>query len=391
MAPRETIGAALRGHDNALGLLRLLFASLVLFTHAFPIGAFGAEPTWLVSRGQATLGSIAVLGFFAISGYLIAKSGMSADVMQFMWRRVLRIFPAFWVLLIVTAFAVGPVVWVLEGNALGDYFSRVPMSPYSFLTHNFTLQVQHYGIRDLLLETTPYGEATGTSALNGSIWTLAYEWLCYLVVATLLLIGVLRRARLVVPLMTLAVFAVMGLVDLFPKGAVALVPVLADTQLPQLVATFLVGSCIAVYSRDVPFDDRYALIAGAVLVSTFLLGGWKYLGVIAFAYLCLWAGARIRGPLAKVGSRNDYSYGVYIYGFLVQQLLAFAGAHRLGYLPFVLLSFIGSLACGWLSWHLVEKHAMRAKDWGPGRGIVYWRERGRRRGERRRAPDGASA
>ena len=58
--------------------------------------------------GQASLGSLAVGGFFAISGYLIAKSGMSSDVVQFMWRRILRIFPAYWLVLLVTAFLIGP-------------------------------------------------------------------------------------------------------------------------------------------------------------------------------------------------------------------------------------------------------------------------------------------
>jgi peptidoglycan/LPS O-acetylase OafA/YrhL len=66
---------------------------------------------------------------------------------------------------------------------------------------------------------------------------------------------------------------------------------------------------------------------------------------------------------------------VYIYGFLVQQLLSWLGVNRWGYLPYVFVSLVISFAFAWLSWHGIEKHAMSLKDRGPGRGIPHWRDR----------------
>jgi peptidoglycan/LPS O-acetylase OafA/YrhL len=74
-----------------------------------------------------------------------------------------------------------------------------------------------------------------------------------------------------------------------------------------------------------------------------------------------------------IGAKNDYSYGVYIYGFLVQQVTAYLGWYQLGYLPWVAICLVLSFGCAWISWHLVEKRAMSLKNWGPGRGVAHWR------------------
>ena len=76
-----------------------------------------------------------------------------------------------------------------------------------------------------------------------------------------------------------------------------------------------------------------------------------------------------------IGQKNDYSYGVYLYGWVMQQVLAFLGVASLGYWPFAILSLIAAFGCAWVSWHLVEKQALRLKSWGPGRGIQHWWDR----------------
>lgn len=378
--PRSSIGEALRGTYNSLGFVRLVLASLVIFDHAFPLGGYGEDPFWAVTRGQASLGSIAVAGFFAISGYLIAKSGMTADVVQFMWRRVLRIFPAYWGALLVAAFAIGPVIWVLDGHAFLDYFSFGPNGPFHYFAVNWTLNIGTYGVYDLFGETTPYGRSIGgASALNGSLWTLIYEWTCYLIIGALVAFGVLARARIVVPLLTLLLFA-LQIVYLVDPGVVgAIFPFFADGYRLNLTMTFLFGSCIAVYSKDIPFDDRLGVLSGLLMLLTLRYGGFTLIGLAAGAYFVLYLGARLGGPLRKVGARNDYSYGVYVYGFLVQMTLAYFGVHEWGYVPYVLAALLVSFGLAWLSWHGVEKRAMALKDWGPGRGWRHWYDRVRSR------------
>lgn len=374
-----SISAALKGHRNSLGLLRMILASLVIVDHAFPLGGYGIDPFWNVTNGQASLGSIAVLGFFAISGYLIAKSGMSADVVQFVWRRALRIFPAFWLVLLVAAFLVGPVIWMLEGRPFFDYFTLAHNGPVAYIVKNAGLQIGTYGIYDLFATTTPYGHEVGASVFNGSLWTLIYEWQCYMIVAVLVLFGVMIRARIIVPLMAGLLGIVAIAAQLGSDEVQDFIPLLADPQLLGLTFTFLVGSTIAIYSKKVPFDDRLGILAGIVLVLSFRLGGFGTVGVVAGSYFVLYLAARLPKQVQWIGAKNDYSYGIYVYGFLVQQVLAYFGVYRLGYVPFVLIALIITAGCAWVSWHLVEKRALALKDWGPGRGWRYWYDRARDR------------
>lgn len=386
---QASLGDALRGHRNSLGLLRLVLASVVIFHHSFPLGGFGPDPLLALTHQQATLGSVAVAGFFAISGYLIAKSGMNADLLQFMWRRSLRIFPAFWGVLLFAALIVGPAIWLLDGHSLAQYFSFGGGSPFSYLRANWDLSIGSYGIRDIFVDTTPYGQETHASVLNGSIWTLIYEWTCYLLIAVAVAFGVLVRAKVLVPIFTAVLLALQIVESVDPELFASALPAI-DPVLVHLALTFMCGAVLAVYSKRVPFSDWLGALAGAVVLLTLAFGGFEVLGVAAAAYLVLYLGARLGGPLRAVGTKNDYSYGVYVYGFLVQQVLAYFGVYRWGYLPFSIIALVVTFGLAWLSWHAIEKRAMALKDWGPGRGWRHWYERAREWGARRR-PQAAPA
>lgn len=320
-----------------------------------------------------------MLGFFAVSGYLVTKSGLGNDGMQFIWRRFLRIFPGFWAVLIFGAFVVGPSVYLLEGRSLTDYFSLAPGGPITYLTANATLQIGQYGINDVFAGN-PFG-----GPINGSIWTLAYEWLCYLLVMVLVFAGVLAKARLVVPIITafLAVFQLMNIV--MPGALAEMIPLLGDPWRVNFAFIFFIGGCIALYSDRVPYSVPLGVFAIVFSLVTLRVGGFNTMGFIAFAYAVLFLAAWLPQRLQRVGAVNDYSYGVYLYGWVVQQYLAYLGVHLWGYWPYVLLSLVGAFGLAWLSWHLVEKQAMKLKDIGPGRGIAYWRARGVARREQRRA------
>lgn len=346
---------------------------MVIVDHAFPLGGFGKDPFWGFTRGQASLGSIAVAGFFAVSGYLIAKSGLHGDVVQFLWRRILRIFPAYWLVLLLTAFAVGPILWILSNGTLTSYFGGEGQTPYFYISSNWTLQIGTYGIYDLLANTTPYGLEVGASALNGSLWTLIYEWRSYLIIAFLVTFGILTRARVVVPMLTAFFFVLLILLNLNSGVEQSLVPTfLGDQYMVTLGFTFLVGSTIAVYSKEIPFDSWIGAFSGILMLVTLRWGGFSTIGTIAGVYFVLYLAARLPKKVQWVGQKNDYSYGIYIYGFLVQQVLAFFGMYKWGFWPYVLTAWAVTFVCAYFSWHVVEKWAMKLKDIGPGRGIVFW-------------------
>ncbi|WP_100814097.1 acyltransferase family protein [Microbacterium lacus] len=374
--PDHSLGRALDGHRNSLGLLRLALATLVIFDHAFPLGGFGEDPFWQYTRGQTSLGGIAVGGFFVISGYLIVKSGASADIIQFLWRRVIRIFPAFWGVLAFGAFVVGPLAWLRRGSELSDYFVWTSNGPFAYITANWTLTINNYGILDVF-SGTPYGQQLGgASVLNGSLWTLAYEWGCYMLVAVLAIAGVLSRARIIVPVLTGLVLVAQAISLAAPGSIAQVLPLLGDPQVLFLALAFLVGSTFGIYSDTVAFDDRIGIGAIAVFIATALTGGFLTLGIVAGGYAVLYLAARLPRSVQWIGARNDYSYGVYVYGFLVQQSLAAAGANQWGYVPYVSLTIVITFGLAWLSWHCLEKHALALKSWGPGKGLPWLLRRG---------------
>lgn len=367
-----TLAEGLAGRNNALGLIRLLLATAVIISHAFPLSGRGDDPFSRWALGQENLGGVAVAGFFAISGYLIAKSGTRNDIVQYLWARVLRIFPAFIAVLLVGAVVVGPIVWLMMGRPLETYLTRAPGGPLTYLTDNWSLGITQYGILDVFASTTPYGRMMHGSFLNGSLWTLAYEWFCYVMIGVLVLFGLLSRFKVIVPVLTAAVFAlqVVRLAD--PAGLPAVVPWMADPLRINLVFTFLLGSCLAMYSKKIVVDDRLGIFCAAVTVYTLFRGGFHVVGLPAFAYALLWLAVRLPGWAKRIGSKNDYSYGIYLYGFLVQQFLAFLGVVHWGYIPYVVASVIVAAACAYVSWHVLERPALSLKDWGPGRGARYW-------------------
>jgi peptidoglycan/LPS O-acetylase OafA/YrhL len=375
-----SLGQALNGSNNSLGLLRFVLASVVIFHHTYPLGGYYPDPFATLTRGQSSLGSLAVAGFFGISGYLIAKSGMGSDVVQFMWRRTLRVFPAYWVVLLVTAFVAGPLVWLGLGREFADYFTTGPGGPFHYFTANWTLTIGTYGIHDLLAETTPYGREINGSVFNGAIWTLYYEWFCYLIIAVLVTFGVLKKARIIVPVLA-GFFLLMQVLAMATPGAVgAVIPALADPYKVSLGLTFLVGSTLAVYSKQIPFDNKLGVFSALVLLLSLRYGGFATVGTVAGVYFVMYLGARLPRQLHWIGAKNDYSYGIYIYGFLVQQLTAHLGWYSLGFFPYAFIALALTFCLAFLSWHLVEKRAMALKNWGPGRGWHYWydRVRGRR-------------
>jgi peptidoglycan/LPS O-acetylase OafA/YrhL len=150
---------------------------------------------------------------------------------------------------------------------------------------------------------------------------------------------------------------------------------IGDPLAVNLSLAFLWGSCLAMYGHRIRVDDRLGILAVVLVVASYLTVGFGFIGLPALAYALMWAAVRLPERLKRIGSRNDYSYGIYLYGFLMQQLFAFFGWYEWGYLPYVAVSLVAATAFAMASWHLLEKRALALKDRGPGRGVPYWMDR----------------
>lgn len=326
----KTLGTTFDPRANALNLIRLLLAGTVIVWHSFPLG--GSDIAWAPAR--RILSEVGVDGFFAISGYLIVASWVrTPDWRRFLRARALRILPAFWICLMVTALVIAP----LTAGALG-------LDNVLYVLKNAALWIFQYDIAG-----TPAG-VPYEAAWNGSLWTLAWEFLCYLGVLVLGVTGMLRR-QLTLPIL-------FGLALL---GAAVTTTGLVDNNYIHLASRFglmfLAGAVVWQVRERLPV--RRDLVVGAVLVlaAATLTPNYRILAALPLAYLVLLAGSCLRAPRFRL--RNDISYGVYIYAFPVQQVLATVGAYRLGVGAYAFLAVLGTVPLAVLSWFLVEKPMMR--------------------------------
>jgi len=380
---RPVFGSVFDPRHNSLNFLRLFFATLVIVDHADSVGYLKVFPL----IGNVALGTVAVFCFFGISGFLIAGSAARNRIDHFLWQRILRIFPAFWVCLIVTAFVFGPIFWLHTSaelhrhGGLSTYFNT-PTGPLRYLYHDALLRMNQNSIS---------GTPVEFGVWNASLWTLFYEFMCYLVLGVLAVIGLLKRP-VVVLWLTAAVIVV--------EVALAVPQVHLNFDVGKLlsfVPIFLVGALLYLYRHRIP--DSGLLALGSLAL--FLVGCWVPLGGPALvftgvnngpalfapflAYPVLWLGVHL--PLQKVGARNDYSYGMYIFAFPAQILLVIWGLNRWGDGVFTVLSIVATIPLAVASWWLIERHALKLKSHGP---AEMWHAILRRRSRsdgRPRSPD----
>lgn len=330
----------LSGRRNSLNAVRLAMAVLVIVSHSWWLGGHGPDPT--IAGGK--LGAWAVVVFFGVSGYLVTLSRLrSGGNIEFSRARFLRIIPGLAVCLMVIAFVMAPLAALLGRRTYST------LEATSFVLGNLSLfgtQLGNFPIGSTL------ADVPGADQWNSPLWTLFWEVLCYA------LVGVFSTLR--PQLFRVAIVIIFG----FVMGALALnVMALGPTGGPLgrilcPIATFLAGSILCLYRARVSMSREVAMCASAVLVLSYFSGTFIALCPLPMAYLILWLGS---SPVFhRIGSRHDISYGMYIYGWPVQQLLALIGLHTM--VPLGVLAVISVLATAplaWLSFVLVEAPAQR--------------------------------
>jgi peptidoglycan/LPS O-acetylase OafA/YrhL len=259
-----------------------------------------------------------------------------------MWRRFLRIFPGLWACLIVTVTLFVSIALFDEGKGI---FSGLA-SRASYVGIKGLLVPGFAGIARTLANV-PYA-----NAWNGSLWTLPVEFICYIAIACLLSIALVRRNRAIL----IAVFLVASAIDMV---AVELSFPIAAQDVVGLTTCFIAGSLLYVYRDRVLFNTSLGLLALAILLVAVVFAQAGAVVALPLAYLCLWLGVVL--PLRSVGRANDFSYGVYIYAFPVAQLLAVFGATKLGVASCIGLTIALTYPLAVASWFAVERPAMRLK------------------------------
>lgn len=338
---------------NNFDFLRFFAASVVVFGHSFWLSGRGVDEPLRRFTGSYDSADIAVHLFFVMSGYLIASSWLnSRSLIDFIGKRALRIFPALIVSVLAGVLVVGPLATQL---APADYWGSSETLRY---LRNIALLTQ-FSLPGVFVDN-PF-----PNTVNGSLWTLPYEVMMYATVVLLGVAGLFGRSSALLGFVVLLgtqfyLFPVFELQsDLLRKFS-------------RLGAFFYGGVVLYLYRTRMLWSGKIAaLLLGANLVTA---GGehWPLIHALTLPYLVIYL-AHLRIPrLSGFGKAGDFSYGVYIFSFPLQQLIAYWSAGSLPLPAFMALGFAASLLAALLSWHLIEAPAMALKRYLP---------QARRRGE----------
>ena len=346
----RTLAEAAVGHDNNLNLLRVLAALLVLASHSVTLatGRASDEP----GRGLLglSLGDVAVDIFFVISGFLVTGSlTRSNSLRKYVAARGLRIVPGLWVALFLTVLAI----------SLG-------FSAYSPVQNLLDLRTWHYLVRNALIVTGMDFSLPGAFAsnpfpgsVNASLWTLPLEVWMYILLA----MEWWASSRL------LERFGRDYLQKMLPATAIVLLALTLGFALHgrpsnslRHAAMFFSAAWIYLIRARIPLRLEAAIatlatIMGATLVSH---DAFEVVYRLLFPYLVLYIAYAPAGFLRLYNKAGDFSYGIYIYAFPLQQISAaiFPGIEAF---ELMLVATVMTIVAAMFSWYLVESPSLRLR------------------------------
>lgn len=338
--------------NNNFDMIRTCLAVLVIFSHSYPLGTGTEvrEPLVLLTHGQVTFGHMAVDLFFVISGFLITSSyERSKTSWSYLAKRIRRIYPGF----IVAALWCGLLVVPLGGGRL--YASSITSRPFDFL-------IQTIQLRELRsIGAFPHNPMP--AVLNGSLWSIPYEFWCYIGLALLGATGLLRSNRFMMMLFaaSIAISIAFGVYQWTPGGKLLGQIFGYPPFWARLLPMYLAGVVFYRFRSHLSLRRRWILLAIVGMVAAALLPqGWSLMFPVVGAYLVLVFAFHPSIRLHDWNRFGDFSYGTYLYAFPVQQLLMHWIGHPISPWKLFSLAAPATIGCAALSWHLVEKRFLRS-------------------------------
>ncbi len=344
--------------QNNFHFIRFIAASFVLFGHCYPLtGKGNNDYLTVLSKGIFPTAHMGVCIFFIVSGYLVSQSlKNSTTIGNFIWKRVLRIFPALIVVLLLSIFILGPICTTL------------PLSTYWASANTY----QYFGL--IILYPTAYIPHTlpGTFAnlpineINGSLWTLPYEITMYLFLVFLQIINLFSKRNVILILFIITTPLTIYLALYHNRTLQIPILNLSFFDLIEFGIFFMLGSIMCL------FKDKISYRFGYFVLMLFLWFGLGFLHIttpnmiksisfFALPYIVLYL-ANLKGKLNDFGKLGDFSYGIYIYAFPVQQMVVHFYGTNISIEKIFLLSYSIVLFLSILSWFFIEEKALRFKS-----------------------------
>lgn len=326
---------------NNFDFLRLISSGFVIISHSYSLtGREAQEGLMAISRQTYHFSSLGLICFFTISGYLVSQSLFkSPSIINYAWKRFLRIVPALCLVILFSIFIIGPLFTSLP---LSQYFTApLTYSYFKNILFVFPLQWQLPGLFTSNPET----------GVNGSLWTLILEGRLYILLMIFFLSGFFKK-RFIPLIVFIIVVMASPFFSLVFKGV---------NPYPFHFSLFFFAGVIAnLYREKIVYNKWLALIAIVIIIVRCYFTEVNPLNFFAFPYLVLYLG-QLTSPLSRTGKYGDFSYGLFLFSFPVQQCIVMHSKGNIS-IPFMIfLSMILTLPFAILSWKWIESKALKYK------------------------------
>lgn len=320
--------------DNNLDVMRFIAALAVIFSHSFTI-CLGPEASGHLSNwtdGRLSTGGLAVGVFFLFGGFLIAKSCEShRSAKRYFALRSLRIFPQLLFVVILCALVIGPLVTELS---VSQYYGNP--ETYRYLL-NGVLVMEHNlpGV----FANNPY-----PFDVNGALWTLPVEFGCYILCYLgfrLTKFDKRKFALCSIPVFSLAV-AYFAFFDLFQLSVV------------RAILLFYLGVAMYVYREHIDLSPKAGVAALALFIVLIALKCDVPAMLFVFPYAFFWLGYGTKRKLSNFGRYGEFSYGIYLWGWPIQQLICLAWHAPMPPLANASIACLIAICCGIANYRIVD-------------------------------------
>jgi peptidoglycan/LPS O-acetylase OafA/YrhL len=333
---------------NNFNLLRLIFAGMVIISHAAELKDGNRSHELLtVIFGTISFGELAVDSFFIISGYLITRSWIeSPNFFRYLRSRVLRIYPGFICASLICAFILGPMV---SGQT---YFSEFNYFDY---------------IKSLIFLKPPkipeVFHGSFYPDINGSMWTIFYEFSCYVLVAAFGLLGIYKKKIAIL-------FLCLALATLYFLNEIHAIELIKTQKYVRLGMVFFAGSCFYLYEKIIPWKMTYAITSILIAISLLFSKGLAEISLAIFWGYAILYFAKNAKEIAVVNKIPDFSFGLYLYAWPINKTIYWYFPET-GVYACMIVTVLLSIISGIVSWYLIEKPFLKLKSMGVAPGRTY--------------------
>ena len=290
-----------KGRDNNLNFIRFIAATLVIYCHSFPfsLGDGNTDILSAFSKGQMTFGGLAVSVFFLFGGFLIAKSVQRLKKAgPYFKARISRIFPCLFVVVTLCALVLGPVITTLS---VKEYYTNPETYKY-LLNSVFVLVHDLPGV---------FTENVYNSTVNGPLWTLPVEFLCYIACFIVYKLGLLteKKMKWTIPMV---IVGYIGVWYIFRNNSL-----IFGAVRPALL--FYIGMFCYVYRDKIKLKLSIAILSLLGFMISCILGVLNITVYFCLPYVLLYLAFGTKKKLSSFGTKAELSYGMYLFGCPLQQ------------------------------------------------------------------------